>query len=270
MTTVSSASGGARIRRHENARRPCREALPQRVRWSRMLTAAGSTPRAGRVAADLALDGGPGPRLEPGLEDGRDRAAVGRRDVDDDLVLVRATDPLDRRAPEPGPRRHEREAGGGRRGNGSWHRPQPAARDELGPIARLLGEVPAEPRLALGEERVDVTLRVGPAAPAGGRDGHDHATVRVDDDAQAARPRRAAKGVRERATGQARDGRGLGRDDGGRRVVRQRARPAVARPSRPPEQAARPLAGLGAVEDRRPAVDDDVVDAGRIDGAGSA
>ena len=45
-TTVSSASGGARTSRHENASRPSREALPQRVRWSRMLTAVGVTPSA--------------------------------------------------------------------------------------------------------------------------------------------------------------------------------------------------------------------------------
>ena len=95
MTTVSSASGGARISRHENASRPWRDALPQRVRWSRMLIAAGETPSAAGVAGDVALDRGPGAWLEPGLEDGRHRPPVGCREVDDDLVLVGAADPLD-------------------------------------------------------------------------------------------------------------------------------------------------------------------------------
>ena len=54
MTTVSSASGGARISRQENASRPWREALPQRVRWSRTLTATGSTPSAAAWARSRA------------------------------------------------------------------------------------------------------------------------------------------------------------------------------------------------------------------------
>ena len=116
---------------------------------------------------------------------------------------------------------------------------QPAARDQLRPIARLLGEVPAQPRLAVGKEGIDVTLRFGPAAAAHGRDGHHHATFRVDHDAQAARPRGAAKGVGERATGQTCDGRGLGRDDGGRRC-------------RPAARAGRPSPGGHDRRSRRP------------------
>ena len=46
ITTVSRASGGARISRQLNDSRPAREALPQRVRWSRIDTAVGLTPRA--------------------------------------------------------------------------------------------------------------------------------------------------------------------------------------------------------------------------------
>ena len=49
ITTVSSASGGARISRQLNISRPCREALPQRLRGSRRLIATGRTPRARRV-----------------------------------------------------------------------------------------------------------------------------------------------------------------------------------------------------------------------------
>ncbi|HEY8819503.1 MAG TPA: hypothetical protein VIM25_11885 [Candidatus Limnocylindrales bacterium] len=63
--------------------------------------------------------------------------------------------------------------------------------DELGTVAGLRGEVPAEPRLALGEERVHMTLQIRharPAAPPGDGHRHDHAAVGVDHDTQAARP----------------------------------------------------------------------------------
>ena len=79
------------------------------------------------------------------------------------LVLVGAADPLDGRAPAPGSRRHEAQpmevaAEPDRRAVA-----QPAAGGELGAIARLPGEVAPEPRLALGEERVDVALRDPPS-----------------------------------------------------------------------------------------------------------
>jgi hypothetical protein len=54
QTTVSSASGGARINRHENESRPEREALPQRVRGSRSVKAAGLTPNAAPCSATTA------------------------------------------------------------------------------------------------------------------------------------------------------------------------------------------------------------------------
>ena len=87
MTTVSSASGGARISRHENASRLWRDALPQRVRWSRMLTAAWVSPRpvAWRL---ISCSIAPGlRRLEPRFEDGLiERRSAG--EMDDDLVLL--------------------------------------------------------------------------------------------------------------------------------------------------------------------------------------
>ena len=45
MTTVSRASRGARMRRHDSDTRPVCEALPQRVRGSRTVTFRGVTPR---------------------------------------------------------------------------------------------------------------------------------------------------------------------------------------------------------------------------------
>jgi hypothetical protein len=63
-----------------------------------------------------------------------------------------------------------------------------AASGELGTIPRLGRQVPTQPRLALGEERVDMTLGVRPAAPASCGYGHDDAALGVDDHAKATRP----------------------------------------------------------------------------------
>ena len=121
------------------------------------------------MTADLALDRGAGPRLEPRLEDGPDRAAVRRGEVDDHLVLVDAADPFDRRSPQARARRHEAEsmevAAEADRGPVA----QSAACLDLGPIARLGREVATEPRFALGQERVDVPLGIRqPRRPAAG------------------------------------------------------------------------------------------------------
>ncbi len=96
MTTVSSASGGARISRHEKASRPWREALPQRVRWSRTVTAAGLTPRAAACRRDLVVDRGACSRSKPCLQDCREGPPIRGREVDDQLVLVGAADAFDR------------------------------------------------------------------------------------------------------------------------------------------------------------------------------
>ena len=71
------------------------EALPQRVRWSRMLTAVGVTPSA---PAWRAMSRSIAARAR-GLSHASRTAAIDRRSagrhVDDDLVLVGAADPLD-------------------------------------------------------------------------------------------------------------------------------------------------------------------------------
>ena len=145
MTTVSSASGGARMRRHENANRPCRDALPQRVRWSRIVTAAGRHAERRGMPADLAFDRGAGPRLEPrarGRPIDRRSAAGGMPTTisSSSAPPIRSTD--DRRS--SGPRRA--------RARSRWRSPrnrivgavaQAAARRELGPVAGLVREVAA-------------------------------------------------------------------------------------------------------------------------------
>ena len=56
ITTVSSASRGARTSRHDSDTRPSREALPQRLRGSRMVIARGATPRAAACSRDGLVD----------------------------------------------------------------------------------------------------------------------------------------------------------------------------------------------------------------------
>ena len=241
MTTVSSASGGARISRHEKASRPCREALPQRVRWSRTLSAVGLTPRA---VACRATSRSIAARAR-GLSHASRTAAVERRSagaqMDDQLVLVRAADPLDRRPPDARTRRHDAQAVEVAPVPDRGAVAEAAAGRERGAIARLLGQVPPDPRLALGEELPDPALGVRPAASGGERDGDDHAAVRVDDDPQAARPRRAAQGVRDRAAGEPGDGVGLGGGHVQGDQVRRNSRPARSPVSAPSTIAGRPL-----------------------------
>ena len=180
MTTVSSASGGARMSRHENANRLCREALPQRVRWSRIVTAAGLTPSA---AAWRPISRSIAARAR-GLSHASRTAPIDRRsaggDVDDDLVLLGAADPLDGRATQAGPRRHQAKSMELAPEADRRAVTQAAAGGDLGPVARLAREVAAQPRFAFAQEGVDVPLGVAPAAPPGRRHGHDDAALRVD------------------------------------------------------------------------------------------
>ena len=109
--------------------------------------------------------------------------------------------------------------------------------------SRLTGEVSAEPRLTLGEERPDVALRVCPPPAADRRHGHDDAAVRVDDDPQAAGSRGAAKRVRQRPAGKPRDRGRLDRASGGRAPARDRHDRRSRRPGRSPVSAPARIAG---------------------------
>ncbi len=226
MTTVSSASGGARISRHEKARRPWRDALPQRVRWSRMLSAAGVTPRAA-LARDVALDGGPGAWLEPRFEHGRGRAPVGRGQADDRSRPRRCRRCAPRSiAGRPG-RAARVEGGAGRHGTGASRHPATRHAPRVRP-----GRAPASPggggataRARRGTRRHDARGRPaaprwpGPSRPRRGPDGSPRAGPR---------PRRAAERVCERTAGQAGDGGRLeraGAVQGGRHSSRMVTRP---------------------------------------------
>ena len=244
ITTVSSASGGARISRHENARRPWREALPHRVRWSRTLIASGDTSSAAAcrtIARSISVAGA---GFEPGLQD-RARSVVGRprRKPDDDLVLGRSADPLDARASDARLRRRRRSRWRSPRNRSSAPSRRPPRAARIGSIAGMAVEVPAKPRFALDEERTDVPVRVCPATPTGRWHGHDHAAIGMDHDAQAARAWRSPQGVVEGAAGQVQRGGGLG--DG--------HVPMVPRPNRSgaTQQPPGPITGLDPVEDRR-------------------
>ena len=93
-------------RREDEPPRERQPALPRGTPPARPLVADRDRGRADTerrsMAADLAFDRGARPRLEPRLEDRSDRSPVRRGDVDDDLVLLGAADPLDGRAPQPG------------------------------------------------------------------------------------------------------------------------------------------------------------------------
>jgi hypothetical protein len=204
MTTVSRASGGARISRQEKASRAWRDALVADAHGGRI------DAERSRMTGDLPLDRRPGTRLEPRLQDSADRPTIRVGEVDHDLVGVRAADPLDGR---PAP------AGSGGDHAESMQVPpvpdgravaQPAACHDLRPVPCLAREVATKPRFTLGQEGVDMPLRIAPSAPSGGRHGHDDAAIGMDDDAQAPRARRAPERVRHRTAGQARDGRRLG------------------------------------------------------------
>ena len=103
MTTVSSASGGARISRHEKTSRPLARGAPPAGPLVADADRRGDHPEGRGVPRDVALDGGPGPRLEPGLEDGRGRPPVGgaRRTTSSSSSTPPIRSTLDRRAPAP-------------------------------------------------------------------------------------------------------------------------------------------------------------------------
>ena len=176
----------ASTRRHEKARRRPREALPQRVRWSRIEIAAGATFSASVCRSMARRIGVPRPRAEPRLEDVADRAPIGGREADVQLVLEVATDPRDRRATRS---RSSLDAQPMELAPVAERRPvaQSAACGECGAFGRLSGEMAAQPRLALAEERRDQRLGARPASSVRARDRDHDAFRRVDDDAH--RPR---------------------------------------------------------------------------------
>ena len=107
------------------------------------MTAAGLTPSAAawrRISRSMAA-------RARGLSHASRTAPIDRRsrrgDVDDDLVLLGAADPLDGRSPQAGPRRHQPEAMEVAPEPDRRAVAQAAAGGDLGPVARLAREVAA-------------------------------------------------------------------------------------------------------------------------------
>ena len=251
-TTVSSASGGARISRHENESRPLGDALPQRDRWSRMRDRRRCRRRApghagrSRHRWRSAPDGEARRRAPEPSTDGRPVRCRTTRSSSSGPA-TRSTE--ERRTPSPAISSRSR-----------WRRPRyrnarPVAQAAVGAdrprasgavgrggvAATARGRAGTRPTRASGSR---------PVAAVRGRDGHHHAAVGVDDHPEGPGTRRAPEGVRQRAAGELRR----------RRPTRSPASRVAA------QQASRALPGLDPVQDRGLPVDDDVVDAGR-DGA---
>lgn len=88
--------------------------------------------------------------------------------------------------------------------------PESTAGQELVTLASVTVQVAPQPRFSFDQECPDLPLGIPPAATTGRRNGHNHATVRMDDDAQAPRARRTTEGVVKRAAGEVQGGGGLG------------------------------------------------------------
>ena len=155
----------------------------------------------GRVLGNRAFDEDAGAIAEPGLEDGGDRSSIGARQLDNELVAVRATFAGDTRAAHPGrggTNAEEMEFTAiADRGTVA----QAAASRELGPLGRQAGQVTADPGLSLPEEPLDVGFWMGPAPARRRWDGHDEAVGRMDRQPQSASAGRTAQDIwRQRAT----------------------------------------------------------------------
>ena len=208
------------------------------------------------MAFDRRVDVARGAATQPRLEDRGERAAIGRGDPHDQLVdparrSVGEDDRLvariegrpaadDRRAalagpggldPEPVRAATEREA----RPVDELVRMRPG---DGQPGALLGGQVTADPGFALDEERHDVRRGVA-RSRAAGRDRHDDAAGRVDDEAQASSTTRPTEGVAQGSVAELgallrldRPGSGRKRDGRGHRSMVPR--PSVGRALRTP------------------------------------
>jgi hypothetical protein len=207
------------------------------------------------VAGDRGLERVPCPDPQPRLEHGPKRAALGRGERDEQLILLLATDPLDARA-----------AAARRTGDHAHAVGLPAIAEERAVAhrtdrgetvrhGRLAGEMPSQPGLSLGEERLH--QRTGPRLrdPRPGDRGDDAAT-RVDRHPETTGPVGPPERIREVTAGQ---GRASGRLDRGAAAVRSvgchrtdRATGTAARPGRR-RRLSLGAAGAGAAGDRQPA-----------------
>src|SRR3954447_5862953 len=156
-----------------------------------------------RMAADLPIDGDAGSRSERLHEDEAERTPVGAPEPNDKLVGTeagRAWLPADRRPPRRGradrdhPQsmqlaaiRHERAVG------------ERTERLDPGALSGLAIQVATQPRLALGQELLDLAFRGGPSTAPGERNAHDDAELAVERHAQRPAPGGSAQSVPDRS-----------------------------------------------------------------------
>jgi hypothetical protein len=99
---------------------------------------------------------------------------------------------------------------------------RPPSRRELCPNAGVPVQVTADPTLAFAQELNGPSLPIGTPRPVGGH-GHDHASVRVDDDPERSGARRVTEREGDGAAGEVRHGRGLEGSRRGQQVVALRS-----------------------------------------------
>src|SRR6266446_7232194 len=166
---------------------PPREAQPTLTRCASPATALvadrhrcrGNVER-GSVAGDLALHEDAGTVAEPRLEDRGHWTAIWGRQLDDELVAIGSACTND--AGSAGRARGVDDAEEVELAAIADRSPvaQPATSRELGAVARLAGEVTANPGLPLAEESFDIGFGMGPTAARRRWDGHDEPVARMD------------------------------------------------------------------------------------------
>ncbi len=217
------------------------EALPHRVRGSRMVTLRGVTPRSAacRSIASSILE------RASSRSQASTTAASGRASADARWMTSSSSNRItvDRRAPVTAGTTRIGTTEPSSRMDPPSRAPPRAAKH--GTDVRVPGEVATDPRLTLFEELHGPSLAVGSSGARGGH-GDDHASFGVDHDAQAAGAGRMPKGVSERPAREWRDrrhlrGRRKGRPAASRHPVRRSSRPARSPVSCPASTAGRPF-----------------------------
>jgi hypothetical protein len=192
------------------------------------------------MRCDGVVDGRPCLEAQPSFEDRRVSPALSSDAVDDECVR----EYRDVGSPQPGHGRDHTNVAqvAAKRDDpavlGTATRPDPGGR------RILAGDMTPDPRLPFGQECGSVPLAACLIAP-GRWDRHDHASIRVDDDAGRARPRRSAQGVRQCPARKIGD-RGTLVDDHRPMLARDPiVRSAGARPSPRPDRPPRTRSGSG-------------------------
>ena len=134
------------------------------------------------VPPDLALDLQASTGFQPCLKDRPDRTAIRRCQADDDLVFIGPSDAFDAGASPARRRRLDAEPVELATEAHLCAITEPTASGELGLVTRMPIQVATQPRLPLDQERAHLSLGIRPAATTRRWDGHDDATIGMDDD----------------------------------------------------------------------------------------